>query len=417
MKKKLLSVLLLVSVAASGMLLSACEQKKPNQSDASSKVSAVSTPQISRVTPASSDPMEVSMDEKKPRMTEAQLTDLNKKVTAAQAIPSFTSTSEKLDCWEIGKTLTVSLISENSSASFQSELERNFKRTADRLGVKTVTSAETDSSVSSLNDALAQAVQDKNGMIMLSGDIMKDTIAGSIELAQANGIKVVSAGTAGTHQPDRYVDYTVPIPYENAGALMADWGIVKTKGKVHALVVTCSESGLSQTIFHGFKQEFEQYVSADDGSCTVVNATAIELGNGLANKIKTMLENDRKINYIFVCDDTAIKDAISAVVQTGTDTKIVATGGTQEDMDYAQSGSIDMLVAHSYEWTAYAMLDYAMRLSGGLTLPTEQDVPFRVLTKDVIKKAIDEYKDSFDTFHEICFGDAFVTGYNNLWNY
>ena len=71
-----------------------------------------------------------------------------------------------------------------------------------------------------------------------------------------------------------------------------------------------------------------------------------------------------------------------------------------------------MLVAHSYEWTAYAMIDYVLRLTGGLTLPAAQDVPFRILTKDVIKKAIEDYKDDFDGFHEICFGDEFVTGYN-----
>lgn len=417
MMKKLLSVMLLLSMAACSVLFSACEQKKPTEKTDSSTPSAASAPQISRASAASSDPIEVSVDDKKPSLTEAQLAELNKKITASQAIPTFTSTSEKLNCWDIGKELSIALISENSSASFQAELERNFKRTAERLGVKSVTFAETDSSVSSLNDAFSQAVKDKPNMILVSGDIVKDNIASAIEIAQANGIEVVSAGTAGTEAPDRYADYTVPIPYEKAGALMADWGIVKTKGKVNALVVNCTESGLSPTIFKGFKQEFEQYVSAEDGSCTVINATAIELGNGLANKIKTILENDRKINYIFVFDDTAIKDAISAVVQTGTDTKIVATGGTQEDMDYAQSGSIDMLVAHSYEWTAYAMLDYAMRLAGGLTLPTEQDVPFRILTKDVIKKAIDEYNDSFDSFHEICFGDAFVTGYNNLWSY
>ena len=103
-------------------------------------------------------------------------------------------------------------------------------------------------------------------------------------------------------------------------------------------------------------------------------------------------------------------------MQSGQDIKIVATGGRSEDMDLAESGSIEMLVAHSYEWTAYAILDYALRFFGGKSLPAVQDVPFRILTKDIIEKAKKDSKDDFDSFHEICFGGAFVDGYNNLWS-
>ncbi len=413
--RKLLSALLIVSIAASAITFSACGQKNTNTT--SSKTPDTSAARVSRPSRVSEEPIEVSVDEKKPRMTEAQLADLNKKVTDCQGIPSFTCTSEKLDGRKISKDLTVSLICDNSSSPFQEDLIRNFVRTADRIGFKHIITAETDGTASTINDALTQAVKDKPNMVMLSGNINKDTVVTNIELAQANGIEVVSAGTTGCEQPDHFVDYTVPIPYENVGALMADWGIVKTKGKVNALVVNCTDSELSQTIFRGFKKEFEQYVSADDGNCTVINANAIELGNGLTNKIKTILENDRKINYIFVFDDAAITDAVSSVVQTSSSAKIVATGGKPEDFNYAQSGSIDMLVAHSYEWTAYAMVDYILRIAGGLKLPEQQDVPFRVLTKDIINKAIDDSDESFDTFDEICFGSNFVTGYNNLWNY
>ena len=107
----------------------------------------------------------------------------------------------------------MALISENASDAYQANIERNFKRTADRIGIKTVTSAETDGTVSSLNDALSQAVKDKSKMIMLSGDLSKDTIASYIENAQANGIEVLSAGSRGTKEKDSFVDYTVPIPY------------------------------------------------------------------------------------------------------------------------------------------------------------------------------------------------------------
>lgn len=414
--KKIISALLTVALAVSVTSMSACGDKKEEPSAKnSSSTSAQSSEKKS--TAASVDPMEVSVDTDKPKITQAQIDELNKKLTDAQAVPTFTSSAEKIVGRDCAKDLTVAVIAENSGNSYHAQLNRNFVRAADRMGVKSIDTPETDGTVSKLNDGLSEAVKKKNSMVFLSGDIPKDTISSYIENAQANGIEVISAGSMGTGQKDSYVDYTVPIPYENAGALMADWGIVKTQGKLNALIVNCTDSALAPTLFRGFKAEFEKYVSAGEGNCTIVSGTSIELGNGLANKIKSALEVDHKINYIFVLDDGAINDAVSATIQAGTDVKIVATGGSSEDMDFAQSGSIEMLVAQSYEWTAYTMLDYALRLSGGAALPEKIDVPFRVLTKDVIKKAIDDYKGDFDGFHEICFGDAFITGYNELWNY
>lgn len=419
--KKLISVVLALSVAASAMLFSACGKNdtKPKSSSPSSASSkpASSSSEILRPVEASLEEVEVSIDDSKPKITKTQLTELSKKIAENEKIPVFKSKSEKLVAREIAKDINVALISKNSSDSYHLHLNDNFKRGAERIGFKNVNVAETDGTSSSMNDAIVQAVNDKVDLIMLSGDINKDLIAGGIESAQANGIEVFSAGSRGIEQNDRYVDFTVPIDYGFAGELMADWGIVKTEGKINALVVNCSDSELSPAVFKGFKSEFEKYISSADGSCTTINATTIEVGNGLANKIKNVLKNNKKINYIFVFDDGAINDAISATVQAGVDVKIVATGGSTEDMDYAQSGSIEMLVAQSYEWTAYGMIDYILRVLGGLTLPAVQDVPFRILTKDIMKKAMDEYSGGYDGFHEIAFGNAFITGYNDMWNF
>lgn len=420
--KKLISVMLALTVAVSAVALSACgsKEKSKTQSSGTSSESSKSlsgSSEVQRPKEASIEEVEVSIDSSKPKITETQLADLNTKISVNQGIPKFTCTSEKLNAREISKDIRVALISKNSSNSYHYHLNDNLERGAERIGFKDIIVAETDGTSSTMNDAINQAVKDKVDLIILSGDINKDLVAGAIEYAQSNGIEVFSAGSRGLEQPDHYVDFTVPINYSFAGELMADWGIVKTGGKIHALVVNCSDSELSPAVFKGFKTEFEQYVSSSDGSCTTINATSIEVGNGLANRIKNVLKNNPKINYVFVFDDSAINDAVSATVQVGVDIKIVATGGSTEDMDYTQSGSIDMLVAQSYEWTAYGMIDYVLRVLGGLSLPAAQDVPFRILTKDTMKKAMDEYSGGYDGFHEIAFGNAFITGYNTLWNY
>ena len=415
--KKLISLALILTLTASAAVLSACGKKDSSPSAKTSDTPSAQSSEQSRPQ-VSEESIEVSMDESKPKITQTQLDELNKKITAAQSIPKFTAKEDKIIGRDCSKDLTVSLVSKNSASSYHKLLNRNFERGADRIGFKSILIPETDGTVSKINDGLSDAVAQKSDMILLSGDIKKDTVSSYIETAQAHGIEVISSGSRGTEHPDSFVDYTVPIPFENAGELMADWGIVKTQGKLHALIVSCTDSVLAPTIFTGFKKEFEKYVSSDEGSCTIISGSSIELGNGLANKIKSALTSDPQINYIFVFDDNALNDTISATVQAGSAVKIVGTGGSTEDMDLAQSGSIEMLVAHSYEWISYAMIDYAMRLHAGLTLPSVMDVPFRVLTKDVIKKAIDDYKDNdYDGFYEICFGDAFITGYNNLWSY
>ena len=415
--KRSISALLVLSLAASVLLFPACgntSEKKENSKASSKPTSSVASTLPS--TEPSEEEVEVSVSENKPKITDTQLADLNTKLTKNEVIPEFTCTSEKLNASEIAKDKKIYLISQDSQSSYHSYVESNFQKTAKRIGFGETTIAETDGSVSALNDGLNNAVKKKSDLIMLSGDINKDAVSAYIENAQANGIEVVSAGSKSVGETDHYTDYTVPINYAFAGELMADWGIVKTKGKIHALCVSCTDSELSASTFKGFKAEFEKLISSSEGSCTTVNANSIEIGNGLSNKIKSAVTANTKINYIFVFDDAAINDAISAVVQSGLDIKIVATGGRSEDMDLAESGSIEMLVAHSYEWTAYAMLDYALRILGGKSLPAEQDVPFRILTKDIIKKAKEESKDDFDSFHEICFGGAFVDGYNNLWS-
>ena len=246
------------------------------------------------------------------------------------------------------------------------------------------------------------------------GDINKDPLATNIELTQANGKRVLSAGYVGEGMKDHYVDYTIPIDYQLAGKLLADWAISQNKGKVNALAINNSDSTVSTSVYKGFSAEFTNYVT--EGYCTVLSGSSIETGNGLAAKIKQALEKDANLNYIVVLDETMINDAVSAVDQSGKSIKIISTGGGTSAFTSAQNGKLDMLVAQSYEWTAYAMLDYSLRVLGEEKLPDIQSVPVRVVTKESIANDLEntEYEE-IDGFYEICFGANFITGYRKLW--
>ena len=201
----------------------------------------------------------------------------------------------------------------------------------------------------------------------------------------------------------------------DAGKLLADWSISKNKGKVNALAINNSDSTLSSSIYKGFSEEFKKYVTS--GYCTVLSGSAIEVGNGMSAKIKQAIDKDPNLNYIVVLDEGMISDAISAVEQSGKKIKIISTGGGMAAFDAAENDKLEMLVAQSYEWTSYAMVDYALRVLDKSELPAEQDVPVRIVTSSSIKTDMENNTYSnIEGFYEICFGANFVTGYNRLWS-
>ncbi len=410
--KKFTALVLMAAIVLGAFAMTACEDSgdktESAQEATESLVSSEDESDESNETIS-----DISVVESKPEITNEQLSSINDFIAQYKDIPEFTVKAKEIDATGISKNENVSLIPDNSNNVFTSLVVKQFKSAAKSAGFKKIFADDSDGTPAAYNDALAKAVE-KSDIVVMYGDINKDSIANEIELTQANGVKVLSAGYVGKDMKDHYVDYTIPIDYQLAGKLLADWAISKNKGKVNALAINNSDSTLSTSIYNGFADEFTKYVTS--GYCTVQSGSSIEVENGLATKIKQALEKDPNLNYIIVLDETMINDAISAVDQLGRNIKIIATGGGTSAFTSAENGKIEMLVAQSYEWTAYAMVDYALRVLDKSELPEQQSVPVRVITQDSIKSDLEstEYED-IDGFYEICFGANFVTGYRSLW--
>lgn len=410
--KKFISIILSAAVIASAFALSSCKENNNNDNNEQSSEPSqiVSESSVESV-------IEISIEASKPAITSTQLSQLNANISSYSKIPEFTCNSEKINAKAISQNQSIMLVTENKSDSFCSLVSKQFSSAAKSAGFKNVAFPDTDGTPASYNDALASAVNDGYKAVMMFGDIVKDDISSEIERTQANGIKVISAGNAGLAQNDHYVDNTVPINYQLVGQLLADWAVVKQSGKVNALAINYVDSGSSNAAYEGFAKEFQNYVSS--GYCTTLNVTSIEIGNGLSTRIKSALSEDPNLNYVIVFSDSLISDTVSAVDQSGSSVKVIATGGSQSAFESAENNHLEMLVAQSYEWTAYAMVDYTLRVISKSELPEEQDVPVRIITPDSIKTDIEEYGDDYedvDGFYEICFGSAFVPGYSTLWN-
>ena len=411
--KRITAIILTASVIVSTAVLTACNNEN-SKTENSKTVASSQVSETVSVQESKEEIKDISAVEAKEDISASALNEINAFIAKYKNVPDFSSSSDVISAREIASDKTITLISDNSNYSFTSLVTGQFISAAKSAGFKSVVANESNGTPSFFNDELEKSIQESN-IVLMYGDIDKDPIASAIEKTQANGIRVLSAGNVGKDQKDHYVDYTIPINYQLAGKLLADWVISANKAKVNALAINNSDSVLSSSIYKGFADEFQKYVTS--GYCNVLSGSTLEVNNGLSAKIKQAIDKDPNINYIVVLDDSMIGDAVSGVDQSGKKIKIVSTGGSTAAFDAAQNGSIEMLVAQSYEWTAYAMVDYALRVLNGSALPQEQDVPVRVITsKSISEDLANNTYSGIDGFYEICFGANFVTGYSGLWN-
>ncbi len=415
MMKKLTAALLTVAMTASMAVMSACGDQNGNEEEPSEAESSVADTDT-QVSQESSETIEdISAITANPELTKDQLNSLNDFVSQYKKIPKISLQGENIEALGIAKDKKVSFVADNSNFTFTNLVLDQFKTASKIVGLKEVVADESNGTAAFYNSAIEKATKNKDtDLVLLYGDINKDPLATTIETAQANGINIVSGGYVGRDMKDHYVDYTIPIDYNLAGKLLADWAITSNKGKVNALALNNSDSMISTSIYKGFTDEFVSYVS--EGYCTVLSGASIEIGNGLSTKIKQALEKDRNLNYIVVLDENMISDAVNAVEQSGKKISIIATGGSTAAFNACEQEKIDVLVAQSYEWTAYAMMDYVLRILGNKTLPEIQSVPVRVVDKDIIQNETknSEYTE-IDGFDEICFGSNFITDYRKMW--
>ena len=412
--KRITAIILTAAMLVGTAALTACskDENGNGQSSQQSKVSQVS--KDASAEDSKEEVKDISAVEEKKELSASDLNEINAFIEKYKGIPDFSSESDVIIAREISKDKAITLIPDNSNYSFTSLVTEQFVSAAASAGFKNVIANESNATASFYNDELEKSIE-KSNIVVMYGDIDKDPIAAEIEKTQANGIRVLSAGNVGKDQKDHYVDHTIPINYQLAGKLLADWTISANKGKVNALAINNSDSMLSSSVYKGFADEFQKYVVS--GYCSVLSGSSIEIDNGLSAKIKQAIDKDPNINYVVVLDDAMINDAVSGVDQSGKKIKIISTGGSLAAFDAAQSDRIEMLVAQSYEWTAYAMVDYALRVLNGSALPQEQDVPVRVVTSKSINEDLENNTYSnIEGFYEICFGANFVTGYSGLWN-
>lgn len=414
--KKSISAIILSAVVLSVLSLSACGDDQ--NSEASVQADESSAPSVASVaSEVQESSREQSQKSQAPRspISSSQIAQMKSYISSYQKMPEFNSKADAIDARSIAQNKTVTLICDDLNLTYTKLVVEQFKVAAEAVKFAKIVVAKTDGTEDSINKALNTAVNDKSDIVILFGNINKDKFSTNIEYAQANGIEVVSAGCITSGQNDHFADYTMPVDYDVIGRTLADWAITKTDGKLEALAINCTDSVQSNTVANGFKNEFDRYIADVTGHCHGINISSSELDKELPDSIEKALKENKNINYIIVFDESMISDTVDTLEQLAIKLPVISTGGSDEAFTAAQRGSLEMLVAQSYEWTAYGMVDYSLRILGNADIPKEQYVPFRVLTSDIINDEIANFGGISGNFNRIAFGSYFEYGYDYLW--
>lgn len=362
--KRFLAVLLAAMLLSSVAVLSGCKDNKDNKSATESITESKST------------------NDNTP--TQEKISEMSKEIETFKEQPTF-SASKSVNAKKISKNKRIAIIADSSKNTYSSYVALEVKKAAEIAGFDESVIYDTDGTSNSHISALENAVSDQCALALLIGDIDKDEISLSIETAQANGIKVVSLDNAAIDTNEHFVDSTITTDYVSEAKTLADYAIVEKSGKVNALLVIPSDLPYAEAMKNAVTDELKNYSS---GYCTELSAETSTWNSTLSDSAKKILEKDTNINCVIVLHDGMTKDIVDAleISQSISRVSLLVRGGGTETFTQIQNGNAAIAAAESYEWTAYAAVDYILQILGGNDNPVAANIPFMLVSYDNVKE-------------------------------
>ncbi len=247
--------------------------------------------------------------------------------------------------------------------------------------------------------------------INLMAGINPASLGPQVRQAGQAGIPVLASHLYDTAESPPQGVESLPISYEKAGRLLADWVVVKTQAEANTLVVKIDEVPSTKPMMKGINDVFDS-ACPDTCKTSTINVAIADVATKIQPEVQSALTKDPEINYVIALYDSAeapfVVAAIRAAGKTG-QVKVVTFNGTPSVLKLVKSGEVEMDVAEQLDWTSYAILDQAMRLMGGLPPVKDPQIPLRIFDKD----NVDEAGSNPATAEG--FGEEYQAGYRKLW--
>src|SRR3954453_2241495 len=157
-----------------------------------------------------------------------------------RAIPEFEPPGPAFDAKQAAAGKTILSIPASSSISFVETIQNGMKGIAGQVGMNFI-DWPNQGKPAQLVEGMNHAVPRKANLVNLLAGINPGALGPQITKAQAGGADVIASHLYDVNQPATNGAKSVSIYYEQAGRLLADWGIAKKGGKDNVLAVTINE--------------------------------------------------------------------------------------------------------------------------------------------------------------------------------
>ena len=324
--------------------------------------------------------------------------------------PKFVAPGPAFDASACMKGKTILSIPVSSANPFTANIEKAMVEVAHQVGF-TFIDWQNQGQSSQWVQGMNAGINQKVSLIDLLAGADPRVLVPQIDAARAAHIPVVASHDSGLEQTSivlKYADGDVPIDYAKAGALLADWAIVHTKGHMDALVLIATGPLSTDSMLTGINGELKHCA---DCRTKVMNFVVTDWGTRITPAVQAALLSDPKINYIIVIYDSMSQFVVPAVTITGSSNrvKIDAFNGTPFVLGMVQTGQVQMDIGENLDWIAHGILDSEMRRVCALPLVHNPEIPFYIFTHANAKDAGTPPKLSQG------YGDAYVAGFDKLW--
>ena len=333
------------------------------------------------------------------------------RVAKFSAKPTFAPPGPAFNARAAVKGKTLFTIPASSAVPFVTTISNNMAAVASLVGLKYKVWTN-QGQPSQWSQGMQAAINQKVSSIDLLAGINPALLEPQIQAAKRAGITTVVAHLYDLHQATApNLSAVVNIPYNQAGRLLADWAIVKTQGKLDALVITINEVLSTAPMVAGIRSEAQKCGAGC--KLSFVNVSIPEIATRIQPQVQSGLARDPKINYVIALYDSAEAPfAVAGIKAAHAEgrVKVVTFNGTPSVLKMVQDRNVvEIDIGENLKWIALGIMDQHMRLMAGLTPVKNEHIPLRIFSSANIAATGNPPQDSTG------FGSSYVQGFYKVW--
>jgi len=324
-------------------------------------------------------------------------------------LPEWSAPGEPFDAAQCMADKKMFVIPLTNANPFNATISAGMIEAAELVGFE-LRSWETQMDPAQWIGGINTAVAEDFDLIDLQGGLPPEFLVPQITEAQGAGVKVTATHNwdATTQTTPDFMDGAANTDYVTVGEIIAAWTMVRTGGKVNAVVLGPDEI----TPTGPLRDAILGYLEANCPDCTTqyINTPVTEWATKIQPAVQAALLADPSINYVLPVYDSMNQFIVPAIQIAGSDAKIVSYNGTPFVLDMMRDGDIvEMNVGESLGWVGYAGVDANMRLLCGLDPVGTLNTPAFIFTDENVATA-----GVPATFND-GYGDVHVEGFKALW--